>query len=69
MLTEQPCTCGPKRPHCRFLTEAELEMEIMDPRLTASRYHEIMNLFEDAFDRTEDRAWNSKQASTDQEAR
>lgn len=66
MLTEKPCNCGPARPHCRFLTEAELEMEIMDPRLSASRYHEIMNLFEDAFDKVEDRAYSVK-ASTDQE--
>lgn len=52
MQTKTPCTCGENaRVDCTgFISDAERKMEEMDPRRTEQEYHEIMNLFVDAFD-------------------
>lgn len=54
MQTEHPCECDDGRCGGKF-TEAEFMMAEMRPDRSVQEYHEIMNLFEDAYDRVEDR--------------
>lgn len=50
MLSRQPCGCDSKQKCAGFITTTELRMAEMNPSHTAQHYHEVMELFEDAFD-------------------
>lgn len=56
MLSKVECVCGENaRDDCTgYITKTELKMNLMDPRHSAQEYHEIMNLFVDAFYVTEE---------------
>jgi hypothetical protein len=56
MQTNIPCTCGDAaRSDCTGnLSATEIKMAEMDPSRTAQEYHEIINLFVDAFDLIEE---------------
>lgn len=55
MQTQIPCTCGGDAlSDCSGnLSRVEIKMAEMDPSRTAQEYHEIMNLFVEAYDLTE----------------
>lgn len=49
MQTNEPCLCESQARCHGNLTDTEVMMNRMDPRISVQRYHEIMNLFEDAY--------------------
>lgn len=49
MVSQTPCTCEDKSTCGGLLTLTEIHMHELDPRETAQRYHEIMDLFGRAF--------------------
>lgn len=54
MQTQHDCGCKDKSRCCGKLTEAEFMMHEMRPERSVQEYHEILSLFEDAFDRVEE---------------
>lgn len=50
MISDIDCSCGNTSRCGGKLTQTELMMAKMDPSLTAEQYHQVMALFEDAFD-------------------
>lgn len=49
-LTSIPCEHTEKEDCCGYLTDTEVEMNRIDPSRTVQEYHEVMSLFERAFD-------------------
>lgn len=64
MLSDQSCSCNPKTDACGGkLSRAELKMHEMRPELSAQEYHEILNLFDAAFDAIADEIYGVREAN------